>query len=222
MRYRLNYNGQQVSEPFTRLAAAREFLARHTDTAGIWIEKEDPDTGDWFPVDRVKRNPELAIVSLGMNPPGRRSRKPEPYPDTHTLNRAYRGYLMRGTMFDGVHLSKDGFHVGTVRDEAHAMATVDLLHGDASPPPNVAGNPSGEVFGSDVLAIIYQHEDDRAGTVRVHTFGGQREAKWRETRSGRGVEVYDFPSATGVYMSAEGDKRVVMQHRRGLPLVQEF
>lgn len=87
---------------------------------------------------------------------------------------------------------------------------------------SLGANPPGRAFASDVLAIVYQHEDDRAGDVRVHTFGGQREAHWKTTRGGRGVEIFDFPSATGVYMYAIGDKRVVMQHRRGLPLVQEF
>lgn len=88
----------------------------------------------------------------------------------------------------------------------------------------------GEVFGSDVLAIVYQHEDDKAGDVRVHCFGGSQEAKWRETRHGRGVEIYDFPSATGVEMMAAGPqgtvvktfRQIVMRHRRGLAIVQEF
>lgn len=166
----------------------------------------------------IRGNPDLAIVSLGMNPPGRKGKAPA-FADMQHVGTAYRGYLIRGTQLHGVHVSKDGYHIATVVDEPHAKAVIDMLHGDAT--PNVTDNP-GEVFGSDVLAIIYQHEDDKAGDVRVHTFGGQREAKWRETRGGRGVEIYDFPSATGVYLSAEGDRRVVMQHRRGLPLVREF
>jgi hypothetical protein len=123
---------------------------------------------------------------------------------------------------------------GLTRDRAELIEMIcdqmlaQLRHGVHANPElaivSLGMNPpaQGDVFGSDVLAIVYQHEDDRAGDVRVHMFGGQREAKWKETRGGRGVEIYDFPSATGVYMSAEGDKRVVMQHRRGLPLVREF
>jgi hypothetical protein len=164
----------------------------------------------------MKGNPDLAIVSLGMNPP--RHGKPQTFADTKDVGTAYRGYSVRGTQLHGVHVSKDGYHIATVVDEAHAKAVIDMLHGDAT--PNVAGNPSGEVFGSDVLAIVYQHNEDPSGDVRVHTFGGKKEAKWRETA--RGVEVYDLPRTTGVYMSAEGESRVVMQHRRGLPLVQEF
>jgi hypothetical protein len=166
---------------------------------------------------RMVGNPgELAIVSLGMNPP--RGGKAQTFADSKDAGGAYRGYLIRGTQLHGVHISKGGHHVATVTDEAHAKAVIDMLHGDAT--PNVAGNPSGEVFGSDVLAIVYQHNEDPSGDVRVHTFGGRKEAKWRETA--RGVEVYDLPRTTGVYMSAEGESRVVMQHRRGLPLVQEF
>jgi hypothetical protein len=210
----------------TRGVVAERLLRGLIDTvAGFHATSRDPNTRRVQDVaqraltelsQHVRANPDLAIVSLGMNPP--RHGKAQKFPDTKDVGAAYRGYSVRGTQLHGVHVSKDGYHIATVVDEAHAKAVIDMLHGDAT--PNVAGNPSGEVFGSDVLAIVYQHNEDRPGDVRVHTFGGTKEAKWRETA--RGVEVYDLPRTTGVYMSAEGESRVVMQHRRGLPLVQEL
>jgi hypothetical protein len=92
----------------------------------------------------------------------------------------------------------------------------------ANPPLAIVGpNPpvGSEVFGADVFGVVYGHEDDPAGIYRVHLFG--KGGKWRETRRG-GVELYDLPSASGVYMAAEGEGRVVMQHRRGLPIVREY
>jgi hypothetical protein len=174
----------------------------------------------------VRGNPELAVVSLGLNPPkrGRRGSGGElPGPKEVQIGRSY---IMRETIH-GNQLFRGGQYISVVTDEAHARAVVDLLEGRIEPPPSAFRglvNPPAapEVFGSDVLAVVYQHEDDKPGDVRVHTFGGRHEAKWKETRSGHGVEIFDFPRTTGVYMVAEGTSRVVMQHRRGLPLVGEF
>jgi hypothetical protein len=119
----------------------------------------------------------------------------------------------------------DSTRIYRTAQRIHAELGRPGLEGRPSGNPDLAVvslgmNPPGEVFGSDVLAIVYQHEGDRTGDVRVHLFG--KGGAWRETRGGRGVEVYNLPNVTGVYMMAEGEKRVVMQHRRGLPLVRDF
>lgn len=52
--YRLNFNGQQVSRNYPSLAAARRALESLPDPRATWIQRLDPETGDWFAVPRSR------------------------------------------------------------------------------------------------------------------------------------------------------------------------
>ena len=86
----------------------------------------------------------------------------------------------------------------------------------------VMGNPPGmgDVFASDVLAIVYRHAEGAPDTVMVHTFGGT--GSFRERRDGS-LLLYDLADETGVTMRSEGEgRRVVLEHINGEPVAAEF
>lgn len=89
-----------------------------------------------------------------------------------------------------------------------------------NPPLAIVGAnpPAGDVIGY-VAAIVYYHVDDDSETVRVHLFGDG--GRFRGLDDGS-VRIWPADRSDVAMQTSRDRQRVLLSHRRGLPLVGDF
>lgn len=77
--------------------------------------------------------------------------------------------------------------------------------------------PRRKIFGAHVLALLYQHADD--GDLYVHGFGNREVVARQE---GDRVTLTGVPARTNVLLERQPDGTVLLKHKDGRRLWEEF